>query len=115
MGLLTAPVIESRRVYAASLPVLGRDGSLAHTATTLPARGRCAPSPPPRPSRGANGETLELKAQNMAGYVTTRSDRRLAYALMVDGVGAIENIVSDVADVFQDEAEIANAIHQGVP
>jgi D-alanyl-D-alanine carboxypeptidase len=59
--------------------------------------------------------TIELKAQNMAGYITTRSGQRLAYALMVNDVGAIQNIERDVAGVFQDEAEIANAIYQGMP
>jgi D-alanyl-D-alanine carboxypeptidase len=111
MALLTAPVIDSRGVYAASLPILGRDGSLAHTATTPPVRGHVRAKPGTTTVPGAHGETLELKA----GYVSTRSGRRLAYALMVTDVGAIENIESDVADVFQDETEIADVIHQGVP
>jgi D-alanyl-D-alanine carboxypeptidase len=111
MALLTAPVIDSRGVYAAPLPVLGCDGSLAHTATTPPVRAKPATTTVP----GADGETLEPKAQNTAGYVETRSGRRLAYALTVNDAGAIENIASDVADGFQDEAEIANAIHQGTP
>jgi D-alanyl-D-alanine carboxypeptidase len=113
MALLTAPVIDSRGVYAASPPILGRDGSLAHTATTPPARGQVRAKPGTTTVPGADGETLELKRQNTAGYVETRSGRRLAYALTVNDAGAIENIASDVADGFQDEAEIANAIHQG--
>jgi D-alanyl-D-alanine carboxypeptidase/D-alanyl-D-alanine-endopeptidase (penicillin-binding protein 4) len=114
MALLTAPVIDSTR-YAASLPILGRDGSLAHTATTPPARGHLRAKPGTTTVPGADGETLEPKAQNTARYVETRSGRRLAYTLTLDDVGAIENIKSDVADVFEEETEIANAIHQGVP
>jgi PBP4 family serine-type D-alanyl-D-alanine carboxypeptidase len=102
------------RAYRASLPVLGRDGSLAHTGTTLPARGHVRAKPGTTIVPGADGETLELKAQNMAGYITTRSGRQLAYALMVNDVGAIEDIESDVAGVFQDEAEIASLIYEAV-
>jgi hypothetical protein len=44
----------------------------------------------------------------VAGYTTTRSGRRLAYALIVNDVGAIEDVESVVAGVFEDDAEIAN-------
>jgi D-alanyl-D-alanine carboxypeptidase len=100
--------------YRASLPILGCDGSLAHTGTTLPARGHVRAKPGTTIVPGADEETIELKAQNMAGYITTRSGRRLAYALMVNDVGAIEDIESDVADVFKDEAEIADVVYEGV-
>jgi hypothetical protein len=40
--------------------------------------------------------------------------RRLAYALMVNDVGAIEDIEGDVAEVFEDEAAIANAVYEAV-
>jgi hypothetical protein len=33
---------------------------------------------------------------------------------MVNDVGAIEDIETDVAQVFEDEAAIANAIYEGV-
>jgi D-alanyl-D-alanine carboxypeptidase len=63
---------------------------------------------------GSDGETLEPKAQNMAGYIETKSGRRLAYALMVNDVGAIEDIEGDVAEVLEDVAAIANAVCEGV-
>jgi PBP4 family serine-type D-alanyl-D-alanine carboxypeptidase len=110
-GMARTPVA---RAYTASLPVLGRNGSLAHTGTTLPARGHVRAKPGTTIVPGADGETIELKAQDMAGYITTKSGRRLAYALMVNDVGAIQDIESDVARVFEDEAEIANAIYEGV-
>jgi hypothetical protein len=40
--------------------------------------------------------------------------RRLAYALMVNDVGAIEDIEGDVAEVFEDGAAIANAVYEAV-
>jgi PBP4 family serine-type D-alanyl-D-alanine carboxypeptidase len=101
------------RSYAAALPVLGRDGSLAHTGTTLPARGHVRAKTGTTIMPAADGETFELKAQNMAGYITTKSGRWLAYALMVNDVGTITDIETDVAGVFQDEAEIANVIYEG--
>jgi PBP4 family serine-type D-alanyl-D-alanine carboxypeptidase len=110
-GMARTPVA---RAYTASLPVLGRNGSLAHTGTTLPARGHVRAKPGTTIVPGAGGETIELKAQDMAGYITTKSGRRLAYALMANDVGAIQDIESDVARVFEDEAEIANAIYEGV-
>ena len=100
------------RSFAATLPILGRDGSLAHTGTTLPARGHVRAKPGTTILPGADGETIELKAQNMAGYITARSGRELAYALMVNDVGAITDIEGDVSGVFQDEAEIANVIYE---
>ena len=63
---------------------------------------------------GADGKAFELKAQNMAGYITTRSGRRLGYALMVNEVGAVEDIETAVAGVFEDEAVIANAVYETV-
>jgi D-alanyl-D-alanine carboxypeptidase len=49
----------------------------------LPARGHVR-GKPGTTVPGADGETLEPKGQNTAGYVMTRSGRWLAYALMVD-------------------------------
>jgi D-alanyl-D-alanine carboxypeptidase len=102
------------RAYEAALPILGRDGSLASTGTTLPARGHVRAKPGTTILPGADGKTLELKAQNMAGYITTKTGRRLAYALMVNDVGAIADVESGVGEVFQDEAEIANAIYEAL-
>jgi hypothetical protein len=39
------------------------------------------------------------EAQNMAGYITTRSGLRLAYALMVEDVGVIQDVETGVAGV----------------
>jgi len=93
-----------------ALPIMGRDGSLAHTGTTLRSRGNVRAKPGTTILAGADGESLELKAQNMAGYLTTRSGRRVAFALMVNDVGTITDLETDVAAVFEDEARILDAI-----
>jgi len=99
------------RPFRASLPVMGVDGSLAHTGTDLPGRGHVFAKPGTTITAGPDGKTFELKAQNLAGYITTRSGRRVAYALMVNDVGAIVSVEGDVADVFSDEGAISNAIY----
>jgi PBP4 family serine-type D-alanyl-D-alanine carboxypeptidase len=93
-----------------ALPIMGRDGSLAHTGTALASRGNVRAKPGTTIMPGADGESLELKAQNMAGYLTTKSGRRVAFALMVNDVGAITDLETDVAAVFEDEARILDAI-----
>jgi D-alanyl-D-alanine carboxypeptidase/D-alanyl-D-alanine-endopeptidase (penicillin-binding protein 4) len=91
--------------YAAALPVLGVDGSLAGSGTHLPARGHVYAKTGTTIADGA------LVAQNLAGYVDARSGRRLAFALFVNNAGPIERI-EDVTEVFDDEAAITNAIYE---
>ena len=52
-----------------------------------------------------------LKAQNLAGYIEARSGRRLAFGLYVNDAGPIQSI-SDVSEVFEDEAAITNVIYE---
>jgi PBP4 family serine-type D-alanyl-D-alanine carboxypeptidase len=91
--------------YRAALPVLGVDGSLAHSGAALPARGHVFAKTGTTIADGA------LKVQNLAGYVDARSGRRLAFAVYVNDAGPIASI-DDVADVFEDEAAIANVIYE---
>jgi D-alanyl-D-alanine carboxypeptidase/D-alanyl-D-alanine-endopeptidase (penicillin-binding protein 4) len=91
--------------YQHALPVLGVDGSLAHTGADLPARGHVF---------AKTGTTVmdgQLKAQNLAGYIEARSGRRLSFALYVNDAGPIRAI-EDVTEVFDDEAAITNAIYE---
>jgi D-alanyl-D-alanine carboxypeptidase/D-alanyl-D-alanine-endopeptidase (penicillin-binding protein 4) len=91
--------------YRDALPVLGEDGSLAHTGTALPARGH---------DLAKTGTTIEdgqLKAQNLAGYVQARSGRQLAFAVYVNDAGPIASI-DDVSGVFDDEAAITTVIYE---
>lgn len=100
--------------YAAGLPLMGVDGSLAHTGADLPGRGHVRAKTGTTIVPGADGQTLELKAQNLAGYITTRSGRRVAYALMVNDAGEVRDIEADVATVMADEAAISNAIYEAL-
>ncbi len=52
-----------------------------------------------------------LKAQALAGYIDTKSGRRLAFTLAVNDVGVISDI-SDVLEVFQDQGTIAAYLWQ---
>jgi D-alanyl-D-alanine carboxypeptidase len=91
--------------YRAALPVLGVDGSLAGSGLNLPGRGRVY---------AKTGTTIadgELKAQNLGGYIDAKSGRQLAFALFVNDAGPIESI-SDVSEVFEDEAAITSAIYE---
>ncbi|HYO30991.1 MAG TPA: D-alanyl-D-alanine carboxypeptidase, partial [Thermomicrobiales bacterium] len=93
------------KLYQASLPLLGVDGSLASSGTDLSAKGHVF---------AKTGTTLAdgaLKAQNLAGYIEARSGRRLAFALFLNDAGPIQGI-TDVTEVFEDEALIANAIYE---
>jgi D-alanyl-D-alanine carboxypeptidase/D-alanyl-D-alanine-endopeptidase (penicillin-binding protein 4) len=100
--------------FAAGLPVMGVDGSLATVGTDLPARGHVRAKTGTTIAAGADGETMQLKAQNLAGYITTRSGRRVAYALMVNDAGPVSEIETDVAAVLADEAAISNAIYEAL-
>jgi PBP4 family serine-type D-alanyl-D-alanine carboxypeptidase len=96
---------DADRVYQNALPILGVDGSLAGSGVSLPAKGHVY---------AKTGTTLidgMLKAQNLAGYVEAKSGRRLAFALFLNDAGPIASI-SDVTEVFEDEAAITNAIYE---
>jgi len=93
------------QLYRASLPLLGVDGSLAHTGLDLPARGHVYAKTGTTIADGA------LKAQNLAGYVDARSGRQLAFAVFLNDAGPIQSI-GDVTEVFEDEAAITNAIYE---
>jgi hypothetical protein len=60
------------------------------------------------------GARIELKAQNMAGYIETKSRRLVVYALMVNDAGAIEDIATDVSGVTTDEARISSIIYENL-
>jgi D-alanyl-D-alanine carboxypeptidase/D-alanyl-D-alanine-endopeptidase (penicillin-binding protein 4) len=93
------------RVYRTALPVLGVDGSLAHSGASLPAKGHVFAKTGTTIADGA------LKAQNLAGYIEARSGRQLAFAVFLNDAGPIQSI-ADVAEVFEDEAAITNAIYE---
>jgi len=101
-SMSATPVAE---VFRQALPILGVDGSLAHTGVDLPARGHVF---------AKTGTTIsdgELKAQVLAGYVQTRGGRELAFAVYVNDYGAITSL-DDVSAVFADEARLADVLYE---
>ncbi|MCE5292770.1 MAG: D-alanyl-D-alanine carboxypeptidase/D-alanyl-D-alanine-endopeptidase [Nocardiaceae bacterium] len=98
--------------YKTCLPILGTDGSLAFTGKNLSGKGHVHAKPGTTVMPGADGETLELKAQNLAGYIDTKSGRTVAYAVMVNNAGKITDLSKDVGAVFEDEGEISSIIYE---
>ncbi|KAA0024059.1 D-alanyl-D-alanine carboxypeptidase/D-alanyl-D-alanine endopeptidase [Antrihabitans cavernicola] len=98
--------------FQSALPIMGVDGSLAHTGQTLAGKGHVFAKPGTTIMPGADGETLELEAQNLAGYIETKSGRTVAYAVMVNDAGPVLNIADDVGAVFEDEGEISSIIYE---
>ena len=100
--------------YLAALPVMGVDGSLATTGTTLPGQGHVFAKPGTTVAAGPDGKTPVLKAQNLAGYIKTKSGRTVAYALMVNDAGPVNDIGADVGSVFEDEGTISSLIYESL-
>lgn len=99
--------------YQAALPVLGVSGSLATSGKDLPARGHVFAKPGTSILPDADGNPV-LKAQNLAGYIETKSGRKVAYALMVNDAGPVTNIAADVGGVFEDEAVISDYVYENL-
>jgi hypothetical protein len=102
--------------YQAALPVMGVDGSLVATGANLPAKGHVFAKPGTTVSPTPDGKGLELKAQNLAGYIDTKSGRKLAYAVMVNNAGAVnpEAVAASVSAVFNDEGTISNYLYENL-
>jgi D-alanyl-D-alanine carboxypeptidase len=103
--------------YFVSFPILGVDGSLATV-------GKNPPPEPPNPiiaqaygevfaKTGTTAKSVDqeifLVAQNFAGYIDSKSGRRLAYVVMVNNVGIITDI-NDILRVFNDQGEVSALI-----
>ncbi|MCT0248748.1 D-alanyl-D-alanine carboxypeptidase [Synechococcus sp. CS-205] len=95
-------------VFRAALPVLGVDGSLAETGRNLAARGEVMAK------TGTTIDSTGLRAQVLAGYLRSRSGRDLAFALFVNDAGPV-SAISDVAEVFEDQAVITDLIRSWSP
>jgi D-alanyl-D-alanine carboxypeptidase len=93
------------REYFASFPILGIDGSLATVTdfesdlTLAPAKGQV------HAKTGTFIEDALIKGQAFAGYIHTKSGRKLVYQLVVNDVPF--KTISDVIQIFQDEGTIS--------
>ena len=102
---------EVAKDFRNSLPILGVDGSLATSGVNLPGRGHVFAKTGTTLSPDEQGQ-FQLKAQNLAGYIDTRSGRRLAFALMVNNAGPVNDLARDVGEVFEDEAIITSLLYE---
>jgi D-alanyl-D-alanine carboxypeptidase/D-alanyl-D-alanine-endopeptidase (penicillin-binding protein 4) len=102
-------------VYLHALPIMGVDGSLATVGRDLSGKGHIFAKTGTTISPDEDDDdTLLLKAQNLAGYIETKSGRLVAYALMVNNAGPVVDIEADVSGVITDEAEISNLIYENL-
>jgi len=103
---------EVAEVYQDALPIMGVDGSLTTSGGDLPGKGHVFAKTGTTIAAGADGEPLELKAQNFAGYIETKTGRLVAYALMVNDAGPVEDFEADVGGVVADEAAISSILYE---
>ncbi len=96
-----------------ALPVMGVDGSLAFVTdfaadpTLAGARGNVFAKPGTYATGDEDG--ILLRGQSFAGYIDTRSGRRLMYALRVDNV-PLGDDVQRMIEVFQDQGRVSAVI-----
>ena len=95
------------------LPIMGVDGSLATAGTDLPAAGKVFAKTGTTVDADEN-DVVQLKAQNFAGYIETKSGRLVAYALMVNDAGPLVDFEKDIGAVIGDEAAISNYIFENL-
>jgi len=97
-----------------SQPSLGVDGSLSFVTnfeadpTLAGAKGQVQAKTGTYVTVDENGPNLA--AQALAGYITSKSGRRLAYSLAVNNVGTVPGGIDDVIKAFQDEGTISAII-----
>ncbi|MFV0819566.1 D-alanyl-D-alanine carboxypeptidase [Tatlockia micdadei] len=92
-----------------SLPVLGVDGSLATVTEfkTRPSLSGASGKVHAKSGTYAQGtpQGIQLKGQALAGYIDTKSGRRLIYHLVVNNVTL--SSITDIMRVFQDQGTIS--------
>lgn len=112
--LKTTATKEYAPQFTAALPSLAVSGSLAMvdkflaTPDLAAAKGQVQAKTGTYLTGDAQGR-LTLRAQAFAGYITTKSGRRLAYALVVNNVEDIKSL-DTVIEVFQDEGTVSAII-----
>lgn len=94
------------------LPVLGENGSLATSGRDLPGRGHVFAKTGTTVGAGPDGETPVIVAQNLAGYIDTKSGRTVAYALLLNDGGPVTDFAKDLGAVIEDEARISSLIYE---
>lgn len=99
--------------FKEALPIMGVDGSLENIGVELPGRGHVFAKTGTTVIASSDQQSLELIAQNIAGYIETRGGRNVAFALILNDVGTITSI-EEVVDVLQDQGSIANLVYESL-
>jgi D-alanyl-D-alanine carboxypeptidase/D-alanyl-D-alanine-endopeptidase (penicillin-binding protein 4) len=105
---------QSAADFERALPVLGRDGTLAKISRDAPAAGHVRAKTGTLVSEDLLSRGLVVDGKGLAGYITTRSGRHLAFAVYINRVKlsnpeAIQTLVGQAA------GDVAAAIYDAVP
>lgn len=100
----------AKDAFIAALPILGVDGSLGfvkdfQSDPTLAGAAGNVRAKTGTYVGGASPEAMELKAQALGGYITTKSGHHLTFQVVVNNVPL--KTFLDITNVFQDEGRIA--------
>jgi len=104
----------SAAAFASALPLLGRDGTLWKVSTQSPAAGRVAAKTGTAVLYDALNRNLLVVGKGLAGYITTASGKKLAFAAFINHAPVASDI-SSVERVGDALAEIAAAIYESTP
>ena len=100
--------------YVHALPILGTDGTLAKISRGAPAAGHVFAKTGTFVSEDKLNRGLVVDGKGLGGYVTTRSGRRLVFAIYINRVKLTNP--ADISDVVgQAAGDIAAAIYDTVP
>jgi D-alanyl-D-alanine carboxypeptidase/D-alanyl-D-alanine-endopeptidase (penicillin-binding protein 4) len=97
--------------FEAALPVLGRDGTLAHTLRDSPMAGKLRAKTGTLALGNALGGGYVIMGKGLAGYLTTASGRKLAFAVFANHVSTPPEMES-VLRIGDDLAEMAEAVYR---
>ncbi|HEX4826308.1 MAG TPA: D-alanyl-D-alanine carboxypeptidase/D-alanyl-D-alanine-endopeptidase [Candidatus Polarisedimenticolaceae bacterium] len=104
----------SSTVFAQALPVLGRDGTLSTEMKDSPAAGHVAAKTGTARLYDALNRSSLLAGKGLAGYITTRSGKKLAFAAFINNAPIGSDIAAAQA-VGGALAEAAEAVFEEVP
>ena len=99
-----------RRFYD-SLPILGRDGSLADIGRDLPAAGKLRAKTGTHVAGDLLNEQYVVNGKGLAGYLETRNGKQIVFAIFVNHV-PVGGDLKAVFRVGETLAEIAAAAYE---
>jgi D-alanyl-D-alanine carboxypeptidase/D-alanyl-D-alanine-endopeptidase (penicillin-binding protein 4) len=111
--LLTAMAAgHDKEVYRDAMPILGVDGSLANAAAPdNPAIGKISAKTGTSMQADMNGDVM-LLAKGLAGYMTTKSGRDVAFALYANNIRISD--FDELAEVNTDMGSVSGAFFEAL-